>query len=82
MWVSPQVRGSGVADRLVDAATARVRAAGGSAVTLWVAIGNARARGFYQRMGFRSTGIRQVYQRPGAADLDEEELTLDLGGAG
>jgi hypothetical protein len=51
-------------------------------VTLWVAAGNARARGFYERMGFRPTGIQQIYQRVGAADLDEEELALDLAGAG
>jgi ribosomal protein S18 acetylase RimI-like enzyme len=78
MWVSPQVRGGGVADQLVATAVAHVRAAGGSAVTLWVAVGNDRARGFYLRMGFRPTGIRQVYPRAGAPDLDEEEFALDL----
>jgi ribosomal protein S18 acetylase RimI-like enzyme len=78
MWVSPQVRGGGVADQLVAAAIAHVRAAGGSAVTLWVAIGNDRARGFYRRMGFRPTGIRQVYPRDGAPDLDEEEFARNL----
>jgi ribosomal protein S18 acetylase RimI-like enzyme len=80
MWVSPQVRGSGVADRLVGAVTAHARAAGGATVTLWVAAGNARARAFYERMGFRLTGSRQTYHRIGAPDLDEEELALDLGG--
>jgi ribosomal protein S18 acetylase RimI-like enzyme len=78
MWVSPQVRGGGVADQLVAAALAHVRASGGSSVTLWVAIGNDRARGFYQRMGFRPTGTRQVYPRDGAPDLDEEEFARDL----
>jgi ribosomal protein S18 acetylase RimI-like enzyme len=81
MWVSPQVRGSGVADELVAAVTAHARAAGGSRVTLWVATRNDRARGFYERMGFRPTGIQQTYQRADASDLDEEELALDLGGA-
>jgi ribosomal protein S18 acetylase RimI-like enzyme len=82
MWVSPQVRGSGVADGLVAAVTAHARAAGVSTVTLWVATGNDRARGFYERMGFRSTGVRQTYQRADAPDLDEEELALDLAGPG
>jgi ribosomal protein S18 acetylase RimI-like enzyme len=82
MWVSPQVRGSGVADGLVAAVTAHARAAGVSTVTLWVAAGNDRARGFYERMGFRPTGVRQTYQRADAPDLDEEELALDLAGPG
>jgi hypothetical protein len=29
-------------------------------------------------MGFRPTGIRRIYPRPGAPDLDEEELACDL----
>jgi ribosomal protein S18 acetylase RimI-like enzyme len=78
MWVSPQLRGRGAADQLVAAAIEHVRAAGGSSVTLWVAVGNDRARGFYQRMGFRPTGIREIYPRAGAPDLDEEKLALDL----
>ena len=82
MWVSPQVRGSGVADGLVAAVTAHARAAGVSTVTLWVAARNDRARGFYERMGFRPTGVRQTYQRDDAPDLDEEELALDLAGPG
>ncbi len=82
MWVSPPVRGGGVADRLVTAVTAHVRAAGASAVTLWVAAGNDRARGFYARMGFRPTGNTQTYQRAGASNLDEVELALDLVGTG
>jgi ribosomal protein S18 acetylase RimI-like enzyme len=82
MWVSPQVRGSGVADRLVTAVSNDAGAAGASTVTLWVAAGNDRARGFYERMGFRPTGNKQTYQRAGASALDEEELALDLAGTG
>jgi ribosomal protein S18 acetylase RimI-like enzyme len=82
MWVSPQVRGSGVADGLVAAVTAHARAAGGSTVTLWVAAGNDRARGFYERMGFRPTGIQQTYQRADESNLDEEEFALELAGPG
>jgi hypothetical protein len=29
-------------------------------------------------MGFRPTGIREIYPRAGAPDLDEEKFALDL----
>ena len=74
MWVSPQARGQGVADLLVRAVLDQAEAAGALWLTLWVAAGNARARGFYLRMGFTPTGRRQVYPRDGATPLDEEEL--------
>lgn len=74
MWVSPQARGHGVADLLIATVMEHAEAAGAPRVTLWVALGNSRARAFYQRMGFTPTGRRQVYPREGAAPLDEEEL--------
>jgi ribosomal protein S18 acetylase RimI-like enzyme len=76
MWVSPAARGGGLADLLVSAVTEHTRQAGADRVTLWVAVGNDRARGFYRRMGFAPTGRRQQYPRDGAADLDEEEFEL------
>ena len=78
MWVTPQARGHGVADVLVGAVLDHAEAAGAPWVTLWVALGNARARAFYQRMGFTPTGRRQLYPRDGAAPLDEEELARPL----
>lgn len=78
MWGSPQVRGSGVARLLVEAAVAQVKAAGGTRLTLWVADGNGRARAFYRRMGFRPTGRRQTYQRRDDSAFGEEELALGL----
>ncbi len=74
MWVSPQARGTGVAELLVGAVVDHAGAAGASRITLWVALGNARARAFYLRMGFAPTGRQQAYPRDGAAALDEEEL--------
>ena len=74
MWVSPQARGMGVGDLLVGAVMDHAELAGAPRVTLWVALGNARARAFYQRMGFIPTGRRQVYPRDGATALEEEEL--------
>ena len=78
MWVSPDARGGGLADRLVGAVTGHASQAGAVQVTLWVAVGNERARAFYRRMGFTPTGRRQVYPRPGAAGLDEEEFACPL----
>jgi len=64
----------GVGDLLVGAVMNHAELAGSPRVTLWVALGNARARAFYQRMGFVPTGRRQVYVRDGATALEEEEL--------
>ena len=74
MWVSPQLRGTGVAGLLVGAVVAHAGAVGAPRITLWVALDNARARAFYLRMGFTPTGRRQAYPRDGADALDEEEL--------
>jgi ribosomal protein S18 acetylase RimI-like enzyme len=80
MWVQPEARGVGVADRLVTAVLEHAQAAGAAQVTLWVVIGNDRARSFYQRMGFVPTGRRQMYPRAGTTDLDEEEFACTLDG--
>jgi ribosomal protein S18 acetylase RimI-like enzyme len=82
-WVSPQVREPAASPTgWVAAVTAHARAAGVPTVTLRVAARNDRARGFYERVGFRPTGVRQTYQRADAPDLDEEELALDLADPG
>jgi ribosomal protein S18 acetylase RimI-like enzyme len=78
MWVSPQARGRGIADDLVAAVSACARADGARRLTLWVTDVNTRARAFYQRMGFRSTGRRQQV-RPEQPDHWEQELALALG---
>jgi ribosomal protein S18 acetylase RimI-like enzyme len=78
MWVSPHARGGGLAGRLVGAVTEHASRAGAAQVTLWVAVGNGRARAFYRRIGFTPTGRRQIYPRSGAAGLDEEEFACPL----
>ena len=77
MWVSPKVRGCGVADRLVAAVCGLAAEAGAASVTLWVTEVNGRARAFYRRFGFVPTGRRQPV-RPDQPDHWEEELTLRL----
>lgn len=78
MWVRPQARGLGIADELVAAVIACARADGAQRLTLWVTDVNARAMAFYQRMGFRSSGRRQLV-RPEEPDHWEQEQVLDLG---
>jgi len=77
MWVSPKVRGTGLADRLVTAVCELAQKSGYTSVTLWVTEVNDRARAFYRRLGFAPTGGRQLV-RPDEPDNWEEELTLRL----
>ncbi len=66
MWVQPQARGFGAADRLVGAALDHARSAGAPSVVLWVFEANTRAHAFYRRMGFRDTETRDCpAHRPG-----------------
>jgi GNAT superfamily N-acetyltransferase len=77
MWVSPQARGRGVADAVVAAVIGWARDRGAAALLLWVTDANSRARAFYQRMGFRSTGLRQLV-RPDEPDHWEEQMAREL----
>lgn len=80
MWVSPQARGSGAADLLVSAAVEAAAAESAGLLVLWVADGNARARAFYLRAGFRPAGVRQTYQRQDGSAFEEEQLIMPLDG--
>jgi ribosomal protein S18 acetylase RimI-like enzyme len=75
VWVSPKLRGSGVADRLVAAVCTLARQSGATSVRLWVTEENGRARAFYRRLGFVPSGSRQLV-RPEDPDRWEEELVL------
>jgi ribosomal protein S18 acetylase RimI-like enzyme len=56
VYVSAPFRGTGVADLLIDEAERQVRAKGHSKAWLAVVAGNARARAFYERRGWRDEG--------------------------
>jgi ribosomal protein S18 acetylase RimI-like enzyme len=77
MWVTPQGRGQGIADRLVAAVCELARADGAGQVALWVTEVNPRARAFYRRAGFRETGQRQLV-RPDEPGHWEERMVRDL----
>jgi GNAT superfamily N-acetyltransferase len=57
MWVSPERRGSGLAEALARAVIEWARAERVPRVVLWVVIGNAPAERFYERLGFTPTGV-------------------------
>jgi ribosomal protein S18 acetylase RimI-like enzyme len=77
MWVSPALRGSGLAERLVQAVAGAARSDGATRLMLWVTDVNDRGRAFYGRLGFRPTGTRALV-RPEEPDHWEEERSLDL----
>jgi ribosomal protein S18 acetylase RimI-like enzyme len=69
MWVDPSVRGTGVAEALVEQVLAWASGTGASVLALYVAKDNPRARRLYERLGFRATGIEIRRSR----DLKQEE---------
>ncbi|WP_026047804.1 MULTISPECIES: GNAT family N-acetyltransferase [Streptomyces] len=56
LWVSPEARGGGVGDRLVEAVTAWALRSGSTALRLAVIPGNESAAALYRRHGFVATG--------------------------
>jgi len=78
MWVADDHRGTSVAAELVEAICGWTRLQGAKLVTLWVADGNPRARRFYERLGFHSTGHRQSL--PSAPEVGEELMQRHVDG--
>jgi GNAT superfamily N-acetyltransferase len=59
MWVSPQARGHGIGQVLVQAVVGWARARAATRVHLWVTENNGHARMLYERCGFQPTAERQ-----------------------
>ncbi|WP_205826142.1 GNAT family N-acetyltransferase [Microbispora catharanthi] len=59
IYLMPEVWGTGVGGRLMAAALDGLATAGYEQATLWVVDGNARARRFYERGGWRPDGAAQ-----------------------
>lgn len=76
MWVTPGVRGSGVADLLVDAVVDWARETGHPRVVLWVFDDTPRAAAFYRRVGFRETGRTRTIECPQPRTLRLMELVV------
>jgi GNAT superfamily N-acetyltransferase len=60
IYVDPAYVRTGVGRLLITAARERLRGVGVVAVSLWVLDGNARARRFYERDGWRFDGTRRT----------------------
>ncbi len=72
MWVHPAIRGTGGADELVAAVVVWAQSEGAKSVRLNVIQGNDRARHFYERNGFRTTGQETIRQRDGLIEIQME----------
>jgi len=70
MWVHPELRGTGVADKLVAPVLSWSEAEGATGVWLHVVKDNNRARRFYARNGFRLTGREVVRERDGTVEME------------
>jgi GNAT superfamily N-acetyltransferase len=76
MWVAPPWRGRGVAASLVAAVVGWSTGEGAAQIGLWVPEDHARALHFYQRQGFRATGLRRPF--PGAPGRFICQMSLTL----
>ena len=79
MWVDPEWRSRGVADRLVESVLGWASAEGYARLRLWVAVGNTRADRLYRRHGFIGTGELQPMAN-GRSDRLEFEMVRKLAG--
>jgi GNAT superfamily N-acetyltransferase len=67
IYLDPQHLGTGVGRALMQEALRQCAARGHDRVYLWVVRGNARARRFYERAGFRADGTEEPYEVEGVA---------------
>jgi GNAT superfamily N-acetyltransferase len=65
IYLAPGATGRGLGGSLMDAAVARLAAAGHFAVVLWVLTANAGARRFYERAGFFPDGAARMLEFDG-----------------
>jgi GNAT superfamily N-acetyltransferase len=79
IYLVPEVAGTGTGRALHDAGTAWLVDRGFTLARLWVLTSNSRARGFYERMGWRHDGRTRVETI--GVELEETRYALDLGRA-
>jgi GNAT superfamily N-acetyltransferase len=77
LWVSPALRGRGVASQLVQAGADAARRQGRSHLAYWVGSDNGRAVAFASGFGFRPTDSRRRMRLKQSGD-DEDEIAMIL----
>ena len=77
MWVAPECRGRGVAQRLLDTALAWTRERGARFVELDVTLGNSAAARLYQRAGFRTVNAPVPMRAGSGLMLQPMRLVLE-----
>jgi RimJ/RimL family protein N-acetyltransferase len=82
MYIDGAHRGTGLAQRLVEAVIAGARDAGAVLLHLSVTVGNEPARRLYAHMGFTVYGIERRSLKVGGRFHDEALMALDLDGEG
>lgn len=73
VYLAPEQRGTGLAERLLDAVAEWARGAGFDRLMLMVHEHNDRARAFYRRLGFVETGSSMPYV------LDPSAVEIEMG---
>lgn len=76
LWVSPALRGKGVATKLVRAGAEDATNAGSTHLHYWVGTDNGRAVAFASSFGFRPTDRRRPVRIENEADGDEEAMMV------
>jgi uncharacterized protein (TIGR03083 family) len=76
VWVSPEYRGTGVAQQIMEGVEGWGTQHGATHARLDVESGNERAGRFYSRLGYAATGMRETY--PGRVWLQRVLLRKEL----
>lgn len=80
LYVDPEQWGHGIGTALYAAAMADL-AARSTEATLWVLEHNVRARGWYERLGWRLTPPRETTYAPAGVDDVQYRIALDAHGS-
>ena len=76
LWVSPALRGKGVASKLVRAGAQDAAEGGSTHLNYWVGTDNGRAVAFASSFGFRPTDRRRPVRIENEDDGDEEAMMV------
>ena len=77
LYVLPSAQRAGLGRALLATAADRVRAAGDTAIALWVLDSNAPGRAFYEALGWRSDGSERAFDL-GSASVTEVRYRREL----